>query len=271
MPRALLERACWLSRLFSNLKTVIPGFNTDIEYDGVVYHVQTEDKGLDSPHILSLVYTGGAILVRKRTSYEDLIAEGLDEHALAERLNRQHKLICAAIRAGRIEDLKRMSAKEMAAARANATAPRPEAAPPIPVEPIIQVEPQIVVEASPLETPEPPVETAAPEPVAEGEAADDLQVDLVDEQEFRAGEFVLLRIRVRRGAEGKTPVAAADVTVKILGTAFSPIFFSTKTDAQGLAVVRAMLPRFTAGRAAILISALSDGREAVLRRIVHRA
>ncbi|HEV2884650.1 MAG TPA: hypothetical protein VGW36_07315, partial [Pyrinomonadaceae bacterium] len=84
---------------------------TDIEYDGVVYHVQTEDKGLDTPLILSLVYSGGAILASKRSPYEDLIAEGFDEDVLAQRLKRQHRLICAAINAGRIDDLKRMGAK----------------------------------------------------------------------------------------------------------------------------------------------------------------
>ena len=60
---------------------MITGFNTDVEHDGVVYHVQTEDKGLDSPLILSLVYSGGAILASKRSPYEDLIAAGFDEAA----------------------------------------------------------------------------------------------------------------------------------------------------------------------------------------------
>jgi hypothetical protein len=92
-------------------KIVITGFNTDIEYDGVVYHVQTEDKGLDSPLILSLVYSGGAILASKRSRYEDLIAAGFDEGVLAQRLKRQHRLICAAINAGRLEELKRMGAR----------------------------------------------------------------------------------------------------------------------------------------------------------------
>lgn len=90
---------------------MITGFNTDIEHDGIVYHVQTEDKGLDTPIILSLVYSGGAILASKRAPYEDLIAEGFSDEALAERLKRQHKLICAAIHSGRINDLKRMSSK----------------------------------------------------------------------------------------------------------------------------------------------------------------
>jgi hypothetical protein len=90
---------------------VITGFNTDIEHDGVVYHVQTEDKGLDTPIILSLVYSGGAILASKRSPYEDLIAEGFSDEVLSERLKRQHRLICAAIHSGRIDDLKKMGAR----------------------------------------------------------------------------------------------------------------------------------------------------------------
>ncbi|MBA3768361.1 MAG: hypothetical protein H0W99_15560, partial [Acidobacteria bacterium] len=90
---------------------MITGFNTDVEYDGVTYHVQTEDKGLESPLILSLVYSGGAILASKRSPYNDLIAAGFSEQTLTERLQRQHKLICAAINAGRLDDLKKMSGR----------------------------------------------------------------------------------------------------------------------------------------------------------------
>lgn len=94
---------------------MIPGYNTDIEFDGTIYHVQTEDKGLKARLIVSLVYVGGEILASKRTSYDDLMTDGkVDEAALIERLQRQHKLICAAIRAGRIEDLRRMG-KQMGA------------------------------------------------------------------------------------------------------------------------------------------------------------
>src|SRR6266436_6112698 len=88
---------------------MITGYNTDVEHDGVVYHVQTEDKGLESPIVMSLVYSGGAILAAKRASYADLIAAGFKEAALAERLKRQHRLICAAIKAGRIEELRQLS------------------------------------------------------------------------------------------------------------------------------------------------------------------
>lgn len=112
---------------------MITGFNTDIEHDGVVYHVQTEDKGLSSPLILSLVYAGGAILASKRSPYQDLIAAGFDEEVLSERLKKQHRLICAAITAGRIEELKRMGARvvqEETATPAESMTPAAESAPP---------------------------------------------------------------------------------------------------------------------------------------------
>ncbi|HYG12452.1 MAG TPA: hypothetical protein VD835_21120, partial [Pyrinomonadaceae bacterium] len=107
---------------------VITGFNTDIEFDGVVYHVQTEDKGLETPLILSLVYVGGAILASKRSPYQDLINAGFDPLVLAERLQRQHKLICAAVKAGRIDDLKRLSPRDADELPAAAPAPKPVAA-----------------------------------------------------------------------------------------------------------------------------------------------
>src|SRR5215218_41227 len=61
--------------------------------------------------ILSLVYVGGTILASKRAPYADLIASGFSDEVLAERLKRQHRLICAAINSGRIDDLKKMSGR----------------------------------------------------------------------------------------------------------------------------------------------------------------
>ena len=61
---------------------MITGFNTDIEVQGVTYHIQTEDKGVDTPLILSLVYDRGTILASKRSPYDDLLAEVFDEKHL---------------------------------------------------------------------------------------------------------------------------------------------------------------------------------------------
>ncbi|CAN5630366.1 hypothetical protein BH20ACI4_BH20ACI4_34710 [soil metagenome] len=99
---------------------MITGFNTDVDFQGITYHVQTEDKGLATPLILSLVYNRGTILASKRSLYNDLVEKGFDEKVLAERLQKQHKTICAAIRAGRLEELKEMTAKDSAVRRKNA-------------------------------------------------------------------------------------------------------------------------------------------------------
>jgi hypothetical protein len=66
---------------------------------------------------MSLVYDGGTILASKRSPYDDLLKDTLDEKVLADRLQKQHHLICAAVKAGRIEDLKRMTMKDAEASK----------------------------------------------------------------------------------------------------------------------------------------------------------
>ncbi len=250
---------------------MITGYNTDVEHDGVVYHVQTEDKGLDTPLILSLVYVGGAILASKRSLYHDLIAEGFDEGALADRLQRQHKLICAAIHAGRIEDLKRMSQPRDGAELSPVAPPTPTVQqtpasepsdePPVPVV-VLPEEP--AVQAEPLAPPAP----AIPAPPDN----QNLYLDLLEERDLRAGDFITFRIRVSRGTpENRYGVPDAHVTLKVLGTAFKPLICSARTDQDGVAILFAGLPRFTSGRAAILVRADAQGREAELRRIIQPA
>ena len=54
---------------------MITGFNTDVSYKGLVYHVQTEDKGPQNPLIETLVYKGGEILASRRLPYGELIKD----------------------------------------------------------------------------------------------------------------------------------------------------------------------------------------------------
>jgi hypothetical protein len=252
--------------------------------------VQTEDKGLETPLILSLVYSGGAILASKRSPYDDLIAAGFNEQTLVERLQRQHKLICAAINAGRLDDLKQMSGRGSGSsaqgqqagtqeaeqapiitqampavpAASDLTAKEPAPAKPPPVEPA----PSPVIPPTP-----PPVKIAEPPPAraTPAEATKPvLHLGLLEERELRGGEFVTLRVRLSRGtAESRDAVADAIITLKILGTTFRPMISSARTDRDGIAIVFAALPRFTTGRAAILIRANIRGEVVEMRRIVH--
>lgn len=93
---------------------MINGFNTDVSHEGRVYHVQTEDRGGNTPALESLVYIGGTIIAKKSTPYADKLSKGATEEMIASLLKRQHQVIIAAIKAGRIEDLVRHSAKESA-------------------------------------------------------------------------------------------------------------------------------------------------------------
>jgi hypothetical protein len=91
---------------------MITGFNTDVRHEGHVYHVQTEDRGRDNPILESLIYVGGTIVAKKLTPYPEPSNEGIAPEALATLLKRQHQVIIAAIKAGRIEDLIRHSLKQ---------------------------------------------------------------------------------------------------------------------------------------------------------------
>ncbi|HEY0004581.1 MAG TPA: hypothetical protein VGB17_07190 [Pyrinomonadaceae bacterium] len=262
---------------------MITGYNTDVEHGGVVYHVQTEDKGLDSPLILSLVYTGGAILASKRSPYDDLISAGFDEHKLSERLQRQHKLICAAIHSGRIEDLKRMGQREQETLRA-ARPIEQKPAPPVRQEqketdasqPLKQtVAPPALSESQTLPANTPGVAPITPERTGTqrtGALKGQLYLDLLEDRLLRAGEMVIFRVRVSSGTvEERDAVPDAEVTLKVLGTSFRPQISSARTDPDGIAMLFASLPRFTTGRAAVLIRATAQAREVELRRIIQPA
>ena len=280
---------------------MITGFNTDIEYEGVVYHVQTEDKGLDSPLILSLVYAGGAILASKRSRYEDLIEAGFNEEVLTQRLQRQHRLICAAINAGRLEDLKRMGGKPQVqsadpvveaaetgierfvtlTSEEEATAEWPlleveavtDDIPPsadVTLEesrsPQTDLPPQSPVSAYTVHDPR----RRAPQKVVQAESG--VTLTILDEQEFQAGETFTIRIFLSDNSRSKQrPLPGVPLSVKVLGTAFRPQSYSVKTERDGVAVVSVTLPTFVSGRAAVLIRVELKGETIEARRVIHPA
>jgi len=243
---------------------VITGYNTDVEYEGVVYHVQTEDKGTNTPLILSLVYLEGAILASKRTPYDDLVLSGFDQAILAKRLQRQHKLICAAVRAGRIDELKRLSGRE--ADRKAAEQSKRDQEEDREQEPSDIREPESPSQENAQGTTDVAKDRFAISEAPEEEA---FRVSLLEEPVLRAGEPVTFRVLVtRRIDDDRGPVAKARVTLKILGSSFRPESTIATSDKDGVALMFAQLPRFTTGRAAILVRAEADGETAELRRII---
>lgn len=282
------------------INSVISGFNTDVEFDGTAYHVQTEDKGLPSRLIVSLVYDKGTILASKRADYNDLAGGEIDLKVLAERVGRQHKLICAAVKAGRMKDLQAMTAKTAAnlrtasVARDEMTAAEPvlpsrpariqtdtASSPPIfktddtahiggefqsdPFAGAPVIDPVKIIEDNEVLHPDAVavievLETPLPMP-------EKLRIELINDVKFSGGERRTVNIMICRGAERRV-VGDAQIMIKVLGSAFRPVIFHARSDANGLARIHLQLPHFQAGRAALLVRAISGGEEIELRRVV---
>lgn len=288
---------------------MITGFNTDVPHEGRVYHVQTEDRRAGDPMFESLVYVGGSIVAKKLTPYSDKLSEGATEETLASLLKRQHQVIIAAIKAGRIEDLIQYTLKT-----AGESLKRPPTAKvkPVPVETPLEtsvgkstdstkhdVAPS---EVTPVAPPV-PAQPRAEQPTAEQPAAPSgklklnvpavpassdtggLNLDQVITEYRQRGE-VKLQVKVLapetfiagksiglriQVLHGSTPEFDAIVTVKIIGTAFKPQVVIGRVGRDGVASFSLTLPAFTAGTAAIVIEARSSSGRGELKNLIRRA
>src|SRR5437868_13599582 len=49
----------------------VVGFNHNVKYGPLVYHVQTEDSGLPHAHYITHLFVGGNIVASMKSSYQD--------------------------------------------------------------------------------------------------------------------------------------------------------------------------------------------------------
>jgi hypothetical protein len=86
-------------------KKMVVGFNHNIKHKGKMYHIQTEDSGLENPHIITHLFVGGNILASKKTSYADIVgAENLAQ-VVRELMEEQHKEMLRNLINGVYDDL----------------------------------------------------------------------------------------------------------------------------------------------------------------------
>jgi hypothetical protein len=90
---------------------VITGFNTDVKYRGVVYHVQTEDKGKVNPLIETLIYKGGEILASRRLPYAEIAKDA--EAAISRLMEEQHKAMILEVKKGRFAPPEEQAAEDL--------------------------------------------------------------------------------------------------------------------------------------------------------------
>lgn len=285
------------------LSTVmISGFNTDVQHEGHVYHVQTEDCGLDNPAFESLVYIGGTIVAKKRTPYSAQLSTGATEDAIASLLKRQHQVMIAAIKAGRIEDLIHHTAKQQTGKTQLLGSLGPEA-PPAPIhanqvpfanekKPAVrdQTDSALPMEGAIIETSQPTAvsehkHNSKKEPGRPRSAGLDLdqvvseylsrsaqqqkmELKVLTPDVFTAGKSVALRVLVSCGGKAERD---AVVTIKVIGTAFKPQVYIGRSATDGVASFSLAIPAFTAGTAAIVIESQSKRGRGEVKQLIRRS
>ena len=83
----------------------VNGFNHNVTHAGRVFHVQTEDSGVNNPSITTHLFVGGNILASKKTSYSELVkAENLHE-LVRQLMEDQHKQMLRNVVSGIYDNL----------------------------------------------------------------------------------------------------------------------------------------------------------------------
>ncbi|MBM4144906.1 MAG: hypothetical protein FJ240_01340 [Nitrospira sp.] len=90
---------------------MLVGYNTNIPYKDKTYHVQTEDNGKNNPVIVTLLYSKGAILASKKTSYADIVSDHDYEHKVRELMKTQHKIMIKELIAGKYTEEAKVEVK----------------------------------------------------------------------------------------------------------------------------------------------------------------
>jgi len=80
---------------------MLVGYNNNVTYKGKVYHVQTEDSGLNNPIIVTLLYFKGTILSSKKTNYAHLIGAKDIKKSVRDLMQEQHKAMLKELIAGK--------------------------------------------------------------------------------------------------------------------------------------------------------------------------
>ncbi|GEM_PF-1769775 len=83
---------------------VLPGFNHNITYRGVDYHIQTEDYGARKRCICTQLFIGGAVIHVEKTGYPEGLDMPKESSKLAALLKNSHKAMFRRLRDGKLDE-----------------------------------------------------------------------------------------------------------------------------------------------------------------------
>ena len=81
-------------------RSPILGYNHNFVHRGLVFHVQTEDSGVNNPHVFTHLFHGGVILSTRKLDYD---AESAEE-VVKSLMQAQHKAVLKELKKGQFDD-----------------------------------------------------------------------------------------------------------------------------------------------------------------------
>ena len=81
-------------------RSPILGYNHNVRYRGLVFHVQSEDSGIASPHLFTHLFHHGVIVSTRKLDYDG----GSAEDAIKSLMQAQHKAVLKELRRGQFDD-----------------------------------------------------------------------------------------------------------------------------------------------------------------------
>jgi hypothetical protein len=237
---------------------VLTGYNTDIKHAGTTYHVQTEDKGRSNPIIESLVYARGEILYSKRTSYQDLVEQNVDNDAIAALMERQHHAIGEAIRRGRLDELSDEPAPVSDDDDTNISRDRPRTD-------------GAAEDAEPDAAEEPTLDQVILDYLAAQRGRAHLVLRAINSHDFVYGESAEISISAV-DSDSQTAQVGVQITVLFKSTSEPRrlVLAEGTTDDDGRFTASAPLPEFSGGTSAVVITAESELGQSEIKHLVHR-
>jgi hypothetical protein len=215
---------------------MITGFNTDVDYQGRVFHVQTEDRGRANPLIESLIYCGGEILASQENRYDELAeSDEYSEDEVLHLMELQHQALIREIFNGRYDT----------------QGPKPFGY-------------NIITNRS--------LDEVVLEYLAGEDAATEaILLQIIDDQELVEGTRPTMRLKVlEEGSE--RPLQGAQVTIKLISTQDQPSeLFAGPTDDEGFIEALFEIPEQPGANVAILCQAAIGEVHAEYRQLVKKS
>ena len=80
------------------------GYNNNVRHRGQVFHIQTEDSGINSPRIMTHLFAdGGRIVKSTRTDYSEHLGSGKMVEIVKRLMKEQHKAMFVELRSGALD------------------------------------------------------------------------------------------------------------------------------------------------------------------------